>query len=327
MVDTGDRVGVCPATVGLHRRTVGVRDPRRLRGMAVGHPSDGHRNGRHSARRRAPHQRPVHPVTRDRLELGGRPGPPRADRLSTGCVRRLRRSHRHAARALALAHAGPADRLRRAADALPRRPPRRRTAVGCRPRTVVRTGAGEPSPGLRRSSSEPARMANGRRVRLRGICRDSLSADHRAQQRGPVTPTGRPRVRLDRPGLWRPAAARARRRATPRTTPRLANSHGHYGHRVPRPARRRHRHRRGHHYRHNRHAIRHRLARRVDRGRTAVADPAGRSLAWSPGVPRDAVARSATCGNSGHRDTERRAAHPARGRWRPAVVDDHLGGE
>ena len=96
---------------------------------------------------------------------------------------------RHAARALALAHAGPAHRLRRAADALPRRPPRRRTAVGCRPRTVVRTASGEPSPGLRRSSSEPARMANGRRVRLRGICRDSLSADHRPQQRGPVTPT------------------------------------------------------------------------------------------------------------------------------------------
>ena len=47
----------------------------------------------------------------------------------------------------------------------------------------------------------------------------------------------------------------------------------------------------------NRHAIRHRLARRIDRGRTAVADPAGRSLAWSPGVPRDAVARPATCGD------------------------------
>src|SRR5512133_3687079 len=89
MVDSSDRVGVCPATVGLHRRPAGVRDPCRLCGMAFGHPNDGHRYGRHSARRRAPHQRPVHPITRDRLELGGRPGPPRADRLSTGCVRRV----------------------------------------------------------------------------------------------------------------------------------------------------------------------------------------------------------------------------------------------
>src|SRR5262249_15112231 len=37
MVDTSHRVRVCPATVGLHCRAVGIRDPRRLCGMAFGY--------------------------------------------------------------------------------------------------------------------------------------------------------------------------------------------------------------------------------------------------------------------------------------------------